>query len=43
MAIQPLNPSIKVFQDIDGQPLENGIIYIGDTGLDPETNQKNTP
>ena len=28
----------KLFHDIDGQPLEDGYIYIGEYGLDPITN-----
>ena len=27
-----------LFNDLDGQPLENGKIYIGSAGLDPATN-----
>ena len=26
------------FTDVDGDPLENGYIYIGTAGLDPESN-----
>ena len=27
-----------IFTDVDGEPLENGYIFIGQPGLDPETN-----
>lgn len=28
----------KLFNDIDGQPLEDGYIYVGESGLDPVSN-----
>lgn len=34
MSVQQIKPSYLTFQDIDGQPLENGSIYIGTPGLD---------
>ena len=36
---QAIKPSFHVFQDIDGQPLENGYIYVGTAGLAAATNQ----
>lgn len=39
MSVQPVKPSYYTFQDIDGEPLENGNIYIGTAGLDAKTNQ----
>lgn len=38
MSTQSVNPAFKVFQDIDGQPLENGYIYLGTAGLNPVNN-----
>lgn len=32
---QAIKPSFHVFQDIDGQPLENGNIYVGIAGQSP--------
>ena len=37
MATQ-INKPIPTFEDLDGTPLEDGYIYIGDPGLDPATN-----
>lgn len=31
-----------VFPDVDGDPLQNGYIYIGEAGLNPESNPVNT-
>lgn len=31
-------PPYPVFSDVDGEPLEDGYIYIGQSGLNPETN-----
>jgi hypothetical protein len=31
-------PPYLVFTDIDGAPLEAGYIYVGEYGLDPQTN-----
>lgn len=39
MSVQSIQQSFPIFTDIDGQPLENGNIYIGTAGLDAETNQ----
>ena len=36
---QAIKQSFHVFQDIDGQPLENGYIYVGTAGLAAATNQ----
>lgn len=33
-----INPPYPVFTDVDGQPLEDGYIYIGVANLNPETN-----
>ncbi len=33
-----IQPSYPIFNDIDGQPLESGYIWIGVTNLDPQTN-----
>lgn len=33
-----ISEPFKLFHDIDGQPLEDGYIYIGVSGLDPITN-----
>lgn len=30
-----------IFTDVDGSPLKNGFIYVGQVGLDPETNPVN--
>jgi hypothetical protein len=35
LSIQPVYP---IFADIDGQPLENGYIWVGAVNLDPQTN-----
>ena len=34
-----IQPPREVFTDTDGTPLESGYIYIGDAGLNPETNE----
>jgi len=39
MANDPIKGPFEVFTDIDGQPLENGYIYVGTAGLDAKTNQ----
>jgi len=39
MSTQSITPAFKTFQDADGQPLENGNIYIGTAGLAAQTNQ----
>jgi hypothetical protein len=38
LSIQPTYP---IFTDIDGQPLEDGYVWIGATNLDPQTNPIN--
>lgn len=39
MSVQSIAQSFPIFTDIDGQPLENGNIYIGTAGLAAQTNQ----
>ena len=39
MSAQSISPAFTTFQDIDGQPLESGYIYIGTAGLAAATNQ----
>ena len=34
----PINPPFPVFSDVDGQPLEDGYIYIGVANQNPEVN-----
>lgn len=36
-----VNPSYAVFQGLDGQPLEDGYIWIGTANLEPQTNPIN--
>jgi hypothetical protein len=36
-----INVPFPVFQDRDGQPLDNGYVYIGTANLDPQTNPIN--
>jgi len=36
MAVK-ITQKYELFKDVDGDPLENGYIYIGTTGLNPET------
>ena len=36
-----VQPPIPSFFDVDGEPLENGSLYIGTTGLNPESNPIN--
>lgn len=38
MSVISIQPSFPVFSEADGTPLEAGYIYIGTTGLNPETN-----
>lgn len=38
ISIQPIYP---IFTDIDGQPLEDGYVWIGKANLDPQTNPIN--
>jgi hypothetical protein len=39
MSAQSIQPAFTTYQDIDGQPLEGGMIYIGTAGLAAATNQ----
>ncbi len=36
-----VNPPYPIFSEADGQPLENGYIWIGAANLDPQTNPIN--
>jgi hypothetical protein len=38
MSALSIQPTYPIFTDIDGQPLENGYIWIGAVNLDPQTN-----
>tara|TARA_R110000851_G_scaffold109108_1_gene231159 strand:- start:230 stop:1960 length:1731 start_codon:yes stop_codon:yes gene_type:complete len=39
MSAQSIQPAFTTFKDIDGSPLESGMIYIGTAGLNAVTNQ----
>lgn len=41
MSALSIQPTYPIFTDIDGQPLEDGYIWIGTTNLDPQTNPIN--
>lgn len=41
MTALSIQPTYPIFTDIDGQPLENGYIWIGTENLDPQTNPIN--
>ena len=41
MSALSIQPTFPIFTDIDGQPLENGYIWIGTANLDPQTNPIN--
>ena len=41
MTALSINPPYPIFTDIDGQPLEDGYVWIGATNLDPQTNPIN--
>jgi hypothetical protein len=41
MSAIEVNPPFPIFSDIDGQPLENGYIWIGTVNLNPQTNPIN--
>jgi hypothetical protein len=41
MSTLEVNPPFPVFSDIDGQPLENGYIWIGAVNLNPQTSPIN--
>lgn len=38
MSSLSIQPTFPIFTDIDGQPLENGYIWIGQENLDPQVN-----
>jgi len=38
MSALSVQPPFPTFQDVDGQPLEDGYIWIGTANLDPQTN-----
>lgn len=38
MPATSIEPTFPIFTDIDGQPLEDGFIWIGTINLDPQTN-----
>lgn len=38
MSYTSINPPFAIFSDSDGQPLENGNIWIGQANLDPQVN-----
>ena len=39
MSVLSVNPPYPIFSETDGQPLENGYIWIGTVNLDPQVNQ----
>jgi hypothetical protein len=41
MSALEVNQPFPIFTDIDGQPLENGYIWLGTVNLDPQTNPIN--
>lgn len=41
MSALSIQPTYPIFTDIDGQPLEDGYIWIGQTNLDPQVNPIN--
>lgn len=41
MTALSIQPTFPIFTDIDGQPLENGYIWIGTANLNPQTNPIN--
>ena len=38
MSALSIQPTYPIFTDIDGQPLENGFVWVGTTNLDPQSN-----
>lgn len=38
MSALSIQPTYPIFTDIDGQPLEDGYVWIGAANLDPQTN-----
>lgn len=41
MSALSIQPTYPIFTDIDGQPLEDGFVWIGQTNLDPQVNPIN--
>lgn len=41
MSALSIQPAYPIFTDIDGQPLEDGYVWIGTANLDPQTNPIN--
>ena len=41
MSALSIQPTYPIFTDIDGQPLEDGYVWIGAANLDPQTNPIN--
>lgn len=41
MSALSIQPTYPIFTDIDGQPLEDGYVWIGQVNLDPQTNPIN--
>ena len=41
MSALSIQPTYPIFTDIDGQPLENGFVWIGTANLDPQVNPIN--
>lgn len=41
MSTLSIQPTYPIFTDIDGQPLENGYVWIGTANLDPQVNPIN--
>ncbi len=41
MSALSIQPTYPIFTDIDGQPLEDGFVWIGQTNLDPQGNPIN--
>lgn len=41
MSALSIQPTYPIFTDIDGQPLEDGYVWIGTANLDPQTNPIN--
>lgn len=41
MSALEVTPPFPIFSDIDGQPLENGYIWVGTANLNPQTNPIN--
>lgn len=39
MSVLSVQPTFPIFTEADGQPLENGYIWIGTANLDPQVNQ----